>query len=130
MYAPTYAVLFASALIAGVRCTDLDLKEMESDPRVFYTNYTSSLVQVNGTLLLYGGIIVIVGAAIGLGAYLLFTSSTRRNGNYYGSYYGDETDAYSDYRGFFDNTDFNLLGLITTALETYRSLNEDDRLFD
>ena len=36
---------------------------------------------------------------VGLGAYLLFTSSTRRNGNYYGSHYGDETDAYSDYRG-------------------------------
>merc|ERR1711928_103673 len=44
--------------------------ESESDPRLFFPNFTSGLVAINTTLLTYGALIVLGGAAIALLMYL------------------------------------------------------------
>merc|ERR1711956_103844 len=42
------------ALCAAASADDFDLSEAEADPRLFFVNFTSSLVAVNTTLLAYG----------------------------------------------------------------------------
>merc|ERR1712018_815322 len=44
----------------------LEYDESESDPRLFFSNFTSGLVAINTTLLTYGVLIVLGGAAIAL----------------------------------------------------------------
>ena len=42
------------AMVAFASADDFDLTEAEADPRLFFVNFTSSLVTVNTTLLPYG----------------------------------------------------------------------------
>merc|ERR1711899_585104 len=52
--------------------------ESEPDPRLFFSNFTSGLVAINTTLLTYGALIVLGGAAIALLMYLLANSGARQ----------------------------------------------------
>lgn len=72
-----------------------DLSEVESDPRLFFTNFTSSLIQVNGTLLAYGLIGLAVLGAAAVAFYYLYLES-QNTSSAYGST-GGYGDGYSNY---------------------------------
>merc|ERR1711936_1233705 len=60
-----------------------------SDPRLFFSNFTSGLVAINTTLLTYGALIVLGGGAIALLMYLLANSgANHRYANAYNQYAG------------------------------------------
>merc|ERR1711890_97754 len=109
----------------------LEYDESESDPRLFFSNFTSGLVAINTTLLTYGAIIVLGGAAIGLLLYLLATTCPNtRYANAYGQSYG-QNSGYSSYnrRMFTDSKsvfNFDLLGLVNKAVEVYQQLNGEE----
>ena len=64
------------------------------DPRLLFTNFTSSLVQVNSTLLGYTLIALAIGGAAAVALYYLYIESANNRGNYsgysqgYGQNYG------------------------------------------
>merc|ERR1711936_451154 len=93
----------------------LEYDESESDPRLFFSNFTSGLVAINTTLLTYGALIVLGGAAIALLMYLLANSGANQR----------YANAYSHYanRRMFDGSrsafNFDLLGLVSKAVEVY-----------
>ena len=77
------ALLFTLAAAHG-QSLDTDLDDL-SDPRLFVANFTSSLIQVNATILAYGLIAVaIVGAAIVAISFLLMDAANASES--YGSY--------------------------------------------
>merc|ERR1712029_1002426 len=81
--------------------------ESESDPRLFFSNFTSGLVAINTTLLTYGALIVLGGAAIALLMYLLANSgANQRYANAYNQYGGYQGGSYSHYanRRMFDGS--------------------------
>merc|ERR1711881_713312 len=64
---------------------DTELSEVEADPRLFFVNFTSSLVQVNSTILAYALLaLAIAGAAAVALSYLYLESQSSSSG--YGSY--------------------------------------------
>merc|ERR1712080_633374 len=89
--------------------------ESESDPRLFFSNFTSGLVAINTTLLTYGALIVLGGAA---NAY-----------NQYGGYQGGSYSHYAN-RRMFDGSrsafNFDLLGLVSKAVEVYQKMNGEE----
>ena len=81
--------LLLLALAAYVRADDFDLQEAEADPRLFFVNFTSSLVQVNATILAYGLIFLAIVGAAAVALYYLYLesqSSSSGYGNSYGNY--------------------------------------------
>merc|ERR1711937_959603 len=58
MFSKSCAILLLSdAACSALNTEDVSLYEDQSDPRVFFANYTSSLLAVNTTILAYAGII-------------------------------------------------------------------------
>merc|ERR1712080_161878 len=127
-----YLCILAASMVAAYETEDalMDYDEA-SDPRLFFSNFTSGLVAINTTLLTYGAIIVLGGAAIGLLLYLLATTSPNtRYANAYGQSYG-QNSGYSSYnrRMFTDSKsvfNFDLLGLVNKAVEVYQQLNGEE----
>merc|ERR1711978_434372 len=89
--------------------------ESDSDPRLFFSNFTSGLVAINTTLLTYGALIVLGGAAIALLMYLLANSGANQR-------YANAYNQYAN-RRMFDGSrsafNFDLLGLVSKAVEVY-----------
>merc|ERR1711877_76670 len=81
----------------------LEYDESESDPGLFFSNFTSGLVAINTTLLTYGALIVLGGAAIAL---LMYLYANRR--------------MFDGSRSAFN---FDLLGLVSKAVEVYQKMN-------
>merc|ERR1712107_935314 len=111
----------------------LEYDESESDPRLFFSNFTSGLVAINTTLLTYGALIVLGGAAIALLMYLLANSgANQRYANAYNQYGGYQGGSYSHYanRRMFDGSrsafNFDLLGLVSKAVEVYQKMNGEE----
>merc|ERR1712203_207677 len=78
MFSKSCAILLLSAAACSALNTeDVSLYEDQSDPRVFFANYTSSLLAVNTTLLAYAGIIVAAGVVVGLVLYFIATNPSR-----------------------------------------------------
>jgi len=77
---------------------------------------------VNTTILFYGAFIFILGTALGLALYVLMTTAPNSQ---YAKIYAENGYASAAYRGFFGDSDYNLLGLVTQALDAYRAINED-----
>merc|ERR1712018_983560 len=75
-------LLLSAAACSALNTEDVSLYEDQSDPRVFFANYTSSLLAVNTTILAYAGIIVAAGVVVGLVLYFIATNPQQR---YYGS---------------------------------------------
>merc|ERR1712025_1203334 len=106
-------------LASSVTCYSDDVslyEEDASDPRLLFANYTSGLLAVNTTILAYAGIIVAAGVVVGLVLYFIATNP--QSSKYYSS------NSYSQARMLNDVTsnmgDWNLLGLVTKALEVYK----------
>jgi len=107
------AFLTLLALVAAVKADDFDLAEAEADPRLFFVNFTSSLVQVNTTLLAYGLIFLAIVGAAAVALYYLYLESQNSGGSGYGSY----GNAYNSYnynyaRSANDGYDYNGLNII------------------
>merc|ERR1712037_94598 len=108
---------------------DLSLYEDEaSDPRLFFANYTSGLLAVNTTLLAYAGIIVAAGVVVGLVLYFIATNP--QSSRYYNSNSYSNSQYYSQARMLNDagflSEDWNLMGLVTKALDIYSRLNQEE----
>ena len=81
----------ALLFVAGSHASELDsdLSELEADPRLFFVNFTSSLVQVNATILAYGLIALAVLGAAAVALYYLFLESQNSSSGYgYGQQQG------------------------------------------
>merc|ERR1711982_180999 len=119
-----------SLLLSVVNCLeDVSIYEDEaSDPRLFFANYTSGLLAVNTTILAYAGIIVAAGVVVGLVLYFIATNP--QSCKYYSSNSYSNSNYYSQARMLNDVTsnmgDWNLLGLVTKALEVYKQMNDDE----
>merc|ERR1712048_1461720 len=85
MFSKSCAILLLSAAACSALNTeDVSLYEDQSDPRVFFANYTSSLLAVDTTILAYAGIIVAAGVVVGLVLYFIATNP-QQSSRYYGS---------------------------------------------
>merc|ERR1712115_607705 len=104
-----FSFTFSQALATN---SEVNNPEDVSDPRVFFANITSGMVAVNYTLLTYAGIIVIGGSFLGLALYFLASSARERysHNQYANSRMGISAGA----------DDFDLIGLLTTAMEVYQ----------
>jgi len=79
------AIFLILAFAVMAHADEFDLESVEGDARLFFVNFTSSLVQVNATILAYGLIfLAIVGAAAVALYYLYLESQSSSSG--YGSY--------------------------------------------
>merc|ERR1711944_376887 len=128
MFSKSCAILLLSAAACSALNTeDVSLYEDQSDPRVFFANYTSSLLAVNTTILAYAGIIVAAGVVVGLVLYFIATNPQQRH---YSSNAYSNSNYYSQARMLHDASsylgDYDLLGLVTKAVQIYNNLNEDD----
>merc|ERR1712241_36749 len=127
----TVAVLALAAMssVSAYTTEDLSLYEEDaSDPRVFFANYTSGLLAVNTTILAYAGIIVAAGVVVGLVLYFIATNP--QSSRYYNSNSYSNSQYYSQARMLHDagflSEDWNLMGLITKALDIYSRLNQEE----
>ena len=82
------AFLALLLFVAAAHADDLDaeLDEFSGDARLFFVNFTSSLIQVNATLLAYGLIFLAIVGAAAVALYYLFLESQNSGGSGYGSY--------------------------------------------
>merc|ERR1712158_196434 len=104
MFSKSCAILLLSAAACSALNTeDVSLYEDQSDPRVFFANYTSSLLAVNTTLLAYAGIIVAAGVVVGLVLYFIATNPQQR---YYGNSNAYNSNYYSQSRMLHDASNF------------------------
>merc|ERR1711944_109655 len=127
MFSKSCAILLLSAAACSALNTeDVSLYEDQSDPRVFFANYTSSLLAVNTTILAYAGIIVAAGVVVGLVLYFIATNPQQRHysSNAYSNNYYSQSRMLHDASSYMEN--FDLLGLVTKAVQVYNKLNEED----
>merc|ERR1711874_669779 len=128
MFSKSCAILLLSAAVCTAFTTDeVSLNdEYESSPRVFFANYTSSLLAVNTTILAYAGIIVAAGVVVGLVLYFIAPNPQQRyyGSNSYNSNYYGQSRMLHDASNFMG--DFDLLGLVTKGVEIYKKLNEEE----
>merc|ERR1712203_286565 len=100
----------------------LSFAEETADARLFFANYTSGLLAVNSTLLIYAGLGLVGLAALVAGFFYLANVSASSSG--YGS-------GYQYYRGFREDsesgtTGSSILTLLSVASDIYSKLNYDD----
>merc|ERR1711937_214993 len=113
MFSKSCAILLLSdAACSALNTEDVSLSEDQSDPRVFFANYTSSLLAVNTTILAYAGIIVAAGVVVGLVLYFIATNPQQRH---YNSNYYSQSRMLHDASSYMEN--FDLLGLVTKAVQ-------------
>merc|ERR1719203_1282543 len=118
-------VVFGCAAVSAYSTELMDFEDDASDPRLFFTNFTSGLLAVNTTILSYAALIIAAGGVVGLVLYYLATSPSSRYSQQYSN-----SQYYSSSRMFHDlgiaSSDFDLMGLVSTAFEVYNKLNEED----
>ena len=86
------AFLTLLALVAYVNAEEYALDDNAEQARLFFVNFTSSLVAVNTTLLAYGLIFLAIVGAAAVALYYLYLES--QSSSSYGSY---GSNAYSNY---------------------------------
>jgi len=124
------AIFTLLALAAVARADDLSLyDDSEADPRLFFVNFTSSLVQVNATILAYGLIFLAIVGAAAVALYYLYLESQSSSSGYgsYGSSYQNynynyarsNNDAYG-YQGM------NIIQWISMLQDIYEKFDYND----
>merc|ERR1712025_742387 len=103
--------------------------EVEADPRLFFVNFTSSLVQVNSTILAYALLALAIAGAAAVALYYLYLESASA-GSGYGQYsqygqnsYGYQARSASDGWGF---NAMNVLQWISMLQEVYEKFDYND----
>eukprot|EP00096_Caligus_rogercresseyi_P007442 TRINITY_DN252_c0_g2_i1.p1 TRINITY_DN252_c0_g2~~TRINITY_DN252_c0_g2_i1.p1 ORF type:complete len:220 (+),score=66.79 TRINITY_DN252_c0_g2_i1:946-1605(+) len=108
---------------------DSELTEMEADPRLFFVNFTSSLIQVNATLLAYGLLLLGILGAGAVALYYLYIES--QNSSSYDAY-GSSNSQYNNYNYARSNNDafefnhLNILQWISLLQEVYEKFDYND----
>jgi len=108
---------------------DAELDDYAGDARLFFVNFTSSLIQVNATLLAYGLIFLAIVGAAAVALYYLFLesqSSSSGYGSYGSSGYGQ---AYGQYARSNDNAAWegiNILQWIQVLQDMYQNFDYND----
>jgi len=125
------ALVLLFTLAAAVSAQDVNSFDTEldsaADPRLFIANFTSSLIQVNSTLLAYALIgVAIIGAVLVAVSFLFL--ETANAGESYGSSYGQYSQ-YSQYsrsaqNGFFDG--MNIVQWISMLQDVYEKFDYND----
>jgi len=108
---------------------DTELAEVEADPRLFFVNFTSSLVQVNSTILAYALLALAIAGAAAVALYYLYLESASA-GSGYGQYsqYGQNSYGYQS-RSASDGYDFNAMNVIqwiSMLQEVYEKFDYND----
>ena len=82
------AFLTLLALVAYANAEEFALDDNAEQARLFFVNFTSSLVQVNTTILAYGLIFLAILGAAAVALYYLYLESQNSSSGYgsYGSY--------------------------------------------
>jgi hypothetical protein len=115
-------------LAAGAMAEDLDTYlDAEADPRLFIANFTSSLIQVNATILAYALIAVAVVGAVLVGLSFLFVETANTSDSSYGSYgnqYAYGQYARSNNNGFLDG--LNIVSWISMLQDVYEKFDYND----
>ena len=84
------------ATVAAATPTDLvDELDSAADPRIFFVNFTSSLVQVNATILAYGLLFLAILGAAAVALYYLYLESQNSSGYGYGYGYSGGNSGYN-----------------------------------
>lgn len=130
----SHSLLALTLLALGVSAdlTDFDLSESESagDPRLFFANFTSSLITVNSTLLAYALVGLAVAGAAGLALYYLYlqSASSGTGGYSYGNQYSYNQYGYQSRSGDlgFDFNAMNILQWISMLQEVYEKFDYND----
>merc|ERR1711937_500823 len=113
------SILLAASVFV-VRAEDSEV----SDPRLFFSNFTSSLLPVNLTIAAYGAAVILGGTVLGLVLYFLATSvKPRYHHGYQHQHYNQYGYGYGE-NEYVDRMDqarsFDILGLIGNALNMYQ----------
>jgi len=108
---------------------ETELSEVEADPRLFFVNFTSSLVQVNSTILAYALLALAIAGAAAVALYYLYLESASA-GSGYGQYsqYGQNSYGYQS-RSASDGYDFNAMNVIqwiSMLQEVYEKFDYND----
>jgi len=116
------------AMVAYVSADDFDLEDAEADPRLFFANFTSSLVAVNTTLLSYGLIILAIMGAGAVALYYFYLESQAASSRF--SSTGSEYSTYNYARSADDGYDFNGFKIIQwiTMLQDFYEKFEYNKL--
>lgn len=130
----SHSLLALTLLALGVSAdlTDFDLSESESagDPRLFFANFTSSLITVNSTLLAYALVGLAVAGAAGLALYYLYlqSASSGAGGYSYGNQYSYNQYGYQSRSGDlgYDFNAMNILQWISMLQEVYEKFDYND----
>ena len=75
--------------VTAVEHFDL-MEEEESEPRLLFANYTSSLLSVNSTILAYALLALAMGGAAAVALYYLYLESASSSSSSYGQAYAHE----------------------------------------
>eukprot|EP00092_Neocalanus_flemingeri_P028423 GFUD01030864.1.p1 GENE.GFUD01030864.1~~GFUD01030864.1.p1 ORF type:complete len:234 (+),score=82.20 GFUD01030864.1:49-702(+) len=95
--------------------------ESDSDPRLFFANFTSGLLAVNGTLLAYALAAAAIAGAVALALYFLATQPASSGYNSYNNNYQSR-----GFRSGDGDTGYSVLTLLSVASDIYSKLNYDD----
>ena len=82
-------VLFLAAAVSAFEDDGLTELNADMDPRIFFVNFTSSLVQVNATILAYGLLFLGILGAAAVALYYLYLESQNSGGGYGYGYGGN-----------------------------------------
>ena len=89
-------VMMAEAIVAVEHFELVEEGTQDFEPRLFFANYTSSLLSVNSTILGYALLALSMGGAAAVALYYLYLESASSSSSSYGSQYGHENyDYYS-----------------------------------
>jgi len=103
----------------------METGDLEADPRVFFANYTSSLLAINATILLYALAGAGVVGAVLLALYLLANAPARTG--LYGQGYSTDYEDYTSSRGFRGSSStYDILTLISVATDLYGKIGYED----
>jgi len=100
--------------------------DSQVDPRLFIANFTSSLIQVNATILAYGLIAVAIIGAVLVAISFLFLETANASESSYGQYgqYSQYQYARSAPNGFFDG--INIIQWISMLQDVYDKFDYND----
>jgi len=115
--------------VAFASADDFDLSEAEADPRLFFVNFTSSLVTVNTTLLAYGLIFLAILGAAAVALYYLYLES--QSSSSYGSYGSNAYSQSYNYArsnddGPFEMSGLNIIQWISMLQDIYEKFDYND----
>jgi len=119
---------FLSLLLVAAAAHASELTELEdlgeADARIFFVNFTSSLVQVNATILAYGLLFLAILGAAAVALYYLYLESQNSGGYGYGYSGGNSGYHYQYARSNDDGFDFTGTASIITWITRLQDLYE------